>query len=222
MLQGKPMLCWLYDEPGYECFSTSNRQTVQYRLQLLEEVTFKDIPQSWPPEDRYQHTRTLLWDIPLGQYRFPKSYLAEEEEGFCGAYDTPKAIRQRFWSDEAFTRSEDTTCHAAWEPSLVAANVDWSVLLRTTESSCRKATRDEKRQFEASSAASDADRFDAYLTFTKLPSSEQEKGGFYVFLDPTRCRFTGRLRGTASPQHNEVAVAADPTQLTSSTDLGDT
>jgi len=174
-LKGKPMLCWLNE--GRECIS--KRDTIQERLQDLEEVTFKDSSQSWPPDIRYS--------------------VLDDEFCFYGEYHTPTAM-QSFWRDQGYAVFPG---HApGLKPKLVATYTDYydeHALLRTTESSCREATDDEMGDFYDSTAASDADSFDMYLTFGR------ENDGLYVFLDPTRRRFTGRLKGTAAPQRGVVA-----------------
>jgi len=168
-LQGKPMLCWLRHSSGFDQYSISNHHGLQERLRWLYEVIFKDNPQTWPPEDRYD----LL-----------KGY-SDEPFFFFGQYEAPKAVMDLGGRIDPGPHPVYTT---------VGENCRWDcVLLRTTDSSCREASEEEQQQqFFESTAASDADNFDMFLTFGR------EVSDFYVFLDPTRRRFTGRLRDTAA------------------------
>jgi len=167
-MQGKPMLCWLRSSPDLDHSWISNRNTLQERLRCLDEVTFKDNPQTWPPEDR---------DDLLGY--------SDEPFSFFGQYEAPKALQDL----GRLSRSHPG-------PYPVYTTVEncrmECVLLRTTNSSCREADEEEEQQFYESTAASDADDFDMFLTFGR------EVSDFYVFLDPSRRRFTGRLKGTAA------------------------
>jgi len=166
-LQGKTILCWLYCHQGSSLCFMSNRYPLQERLLPLEEVIFKDNPETWPPEFR---------DDLLGHQIDPFS--------FFGEYQTPKAFRNpgSGWQDPG--PHQVYTC--------VADCCMKGVLLCTTDSSCREANEEEQEQFCESTAASDADKFDMFLTYGR------SNGDFYVFLDPiTRC-FTGRLKAAAA------------------------
>jgi len=167
-LQGKTMLCWLHSNMGSLLYSISNRYTLQERMRPLHEVIFKDNPETWPPEHR---------DYVIG--------LQFEPWSFFGQYQTPKALLS------PGNRLDDPgSPHRVY--TTVANSRMECVLLRTTDSSCREASKEEQQQFRESTAASDAEDFDMFLTFGR------DNGCFYVFLDPTMHRFTGRLKDPAA------------------------
>jgi len=167
-MQGKPMLCWLHSNSGSELYSISNRYTLQERVRPLKEVTFKNNPETWPPQDRNSVT-----DMEI------------EPFFFFGEYQTPTALRN------PGSRWDDPGPHQVY--TSVADCMLRCELLRTTDSSCRAASKEEQQQFLQSTAASDAEDFDMFLHFAR------DAGRFYVFLQPTMHRFTGRLRDTAAP-----------------------
>ena len=63
-----------------------------------------------------------------------------------------------------------------------------SQLLAITPTSCRVASNEEYREFERSTAASDADRFDMHLSYS------EDMHRLYGFLDPSARRKTGQVK----------------------------
>lgn len=62
-------------------------------------------------------------------------------------------------------------------------------MIVNTDTGCKLAREREVQEFLASTAASDADRFDALLSFGR------EAESLFVFLDTYTHRFTGRPKG---------------------------
>jgi hypothetical protein len=76
-------------------------------------------------------------------------------------------------------------------------------LLSTTQTSCNGASEEEQQHFFTSTAASDADSFDIHLAVGNHRP-------LYVFLDPTRRRFTGCPKAADATAAGSSA-AAGPT-----------
>lgn len=157
--------------------NVSKYSTVQERMQELHQMTFSGLSVEWPPQER-----EVIDDASLfGSYHF------------YGECLTPAEVR---------TLRPQRAPYYAQQPYPVHVSPGWmQQLLSTTQTSCKSATKEEQQHFFTSTTASDADSFDMHLAVGC------EFAPLYVFLDPTRRRFTGCLKTHAAAAASSAAAA---------------
>jgi hypothetical protein len=161
---------------------------------FLKEVTFTDLPCTWPPPSRASK--------PEGSEQPSRGCFGWGDFDlfhFYGSYVTPGPIREQFDAARRARWDPLSSDPCAGEPHQVLVGVaDWGDttraggLLVKTGSLCRPAPEEEVQQFVASDAAEDGDRFDVWLSYGR----NGEK--LCVFLQPSEFRLTGRPKAVSA------------------------